>query len=112
MNNTFIIRKSTKEVKYKDRKDVKTFCTLDDTESTEIMKFNSFDQAMEEIKKSKYLPDCSKIGNLYLIIEYLIECCEFDEDGEFISGSDYDCFFEYEFDVENDSLKILNNGGK
>lgn len=110
--NTFEIKKFSAEIRTKDKKEIKTFVTLDrDSEPDPIKKFSTFEEAMEELKKPEYKPSCRYYSGwavpFYMVEEYVIECYEADEDGEFISGSDFDAFWKFKFDSDLDGIKIL-----
>ncbi len=64
---------------------------------------------MREISKDKYKPTCvphSYVVRTYYVSEYVVECYEEDEDGDFVCGSDINYVFEYFFDVNKDDIVI------
>lgn len=86
------IRKNTREISYKDRKEIKEGCTLDqfDQELEIIKVFDDKEKALEELKA--YSSSISKFsggaGAYYLVTEYYVEENEYDEDGDRVSGGD------------------------
>ena len=101
------VKKGKTEIAYKDRKEIKTLCTLDKmgTDAESLGKFHTEEEAVEECKK--HLPDLREYPGLFVIEECYIEIYEEDENGEFVSGSDYDTPIEYEWDEETENIKIL-----
>lgn len=101
------VKKDTREIAYKDRKEIKTLCTLDkmDIDPESLGKFHTEEEAVEECKK--HLPDLRECPGFFVIEEYYIEIYEEDENGEFVSGSDYAAPIEYEWDEETENIKIL-----
>ena len=101
------VKKDTREIAYKDRKEIKTLCTLDkmDIDPESLGKFQTEEEAVEECKK--HVPDLREYPGFFVIEECYIEIYEEDENGEFVSGSDYDAPIEYEWDEETENIKIL-----
>lgn len=86
------IRKSTREIGYKKRAEIKEGCTLDQfDQDPEIIKaFDDKDKALNELEL--YKSDICKLsggaGTYYAVTEYYVEENEYDEDGEWVSGGD------------------------
>lgn len=101
------VKKDTREIAYKDRKEIKTLCTLDkmDTDAESLGKFQTKEEAIEECRK--HLPDLRECPGFFVIEECYVEIYEADENGEFVVGSDYDTPIEYEWDEETENIKIL-----
>lgn len=107
--NTFEIKRFTTEIKAANRKDIKTGCCLEDTDPQPVEKFETLEAAQKELKKEVYKPSCvfySSALPYYLVTEYMVECYEADEDGEFVCGSDYDSIYQFQFDEETDNIII------
>ncbi len=108
MKDVFEIKKFSAEIKAKNRKEIKTGCCLEDEEPESIEKFATLEAALKELKKEKYKPTCVYMGGavpFYRVTEYMVECYEENEDGEF-SGSDFDSAYDFAFDTETDTIKI------
>ena len=101
------VKKDTREIAYKDRKEIKTLCAIEQdwTNPESLGKFHTEEEAVEECKK--HMPDLREYPGFFVIEECYIEICEADEEGEFVSGSDYDTPIEYEWDEETENIKIL-----
>lgn len=109
MANTFEIKKFSAEIKAVNRKEIKTGCCLEDTDPQSVGKFETLEAAQKELKKEEYKPSCvyrSSAVPFYLVTEYMVECYEADEDGEFVCGSDYDSAYNFEFDEETNNVKV------
>lgn len=104
MYNTFEIKKFSAEIKSKNRKVIKTGCCLEDIEPESIKKFETLEAALEELKK--YKPSCYNVNGFYHVEEYMVECYEVDEDGDFVEGSDYYSAYEFIFNEEEDKINI------
>lgn len=98
----YCIYKSTAEIKYKDRFNIKPCCTLDDYNQEEIANFNSKEEAIKELKK--YKSDVCKypsaIGPIYKVEEYIVVDVEIDEDGEEKWGDIWE-HTEFQIKVDN-----------
>lgn len=109
MKNVFEIKKFSAQIKAKNRKEIKTGCCIEDTEPESVGKFATLEAAQEELKKEKYKPSCvyrSSAVPFYQVTEYMVECYEEDEDGEFVKGSDFDSTYNFMFDTETDTIKV------
>ena len=86
------IIKNTREISYKNRKEIKEGCTLEqDNMMPEIIKsFDNKDEALKELKS--YESDIKRLsgaaGTYYNVTEYYVEENEYDENGEWVSGGD------------------------
>lgn len=103
----FEIKKFSAEIK--NRNEIKTGCCTDDVEPESVVKFATLEAALKELKKEKYKPTCVYMGGavpFYRVTEYMVECYEENEDGEFVSGSDFDSVYDFAFDAETDEIKI------
>ena len=93
MTNTIILRKGTARLTSGEMKNFTkgdTICGIDS--NPEELKRWSIEQE-EEAKKALSNLKCSyrqPNGSYTVIEEYALEYCECDEDGEFVSGSDFD----------------------
>lgn len=103
------VMKFTVEIKYKDRKNIKTGCCLEDPEPETIKKFDTMEEAVEELKKHR--PDCYYYegGKCYEITEYAVDIHTEDEDGEFVNGSDYDSVYNYTFNEEDENIEVTQD---
>lgn len=84
------LTKYTKETR--NRKEIVEGCTLDDCNPEIIEKFTDSDEALKrlsEMPKSKAEAFSSCGMTFYMVTEYAVEAYEADEDGDFVSGSDY-----------------------
>lgn len=95
------IIKAQKEIAYKNRKSIKQGCTLDDYCMQTINSFRTFGDAKIAFKGLKLKSNIWYNGNLYLVIEYAIQCNEYDTDGIFITGGDILEISEMKIDVVN-----------
>ena len=93
------IIKSQKEIAYKNRMSIKQGCTLDYMQT--INSFGTFEDAKIAFKGLKLKSDIWYNGNVYLVIEYAIQCNEYDTDGGFIAGGDILEISEMKIDVVN-----------
>lgn len=93
------IIKAQKEISYKNRKSIKQGCTLDDCCIQTINSFANLKNAKAAFKGLK--SDIWYNGNLYLVIEYAIECNEYDVDGDFLACGDILEMSEMKIDVVN-----------
>lgn len=64
----------------------------DNCEPIELARWNIEDKEEAETTLAKYQCeyDYGELQNTYYVTEYALEYCDCDEEGEFISGSDYD----------------------
>lgn len=96
------IIKAQKEIAYKNRKSIKQGCTLDDCGAQIVNSFASFGSLEDAKAAFKTLKsDIWYNGNVYLVIEYAIQCNEYDTDGVFITGGDILEISEMKIDVVN-----------
>lgn len=87
------------QIPYKLRKDIVSGCTLYDEEPELIARFNTMEEAKAELAKYKSSVEFVKhTVSYYDVTEYCIEIADFDEEGEFVSGSDYDFLELPDFD--------------
>ena len=93
------IIKAQKEISYKNRKSIKQGRTLDYVQT--INSFETFEDAKIAFKGLKLKSDIWYNGNVYLVIEYAIQCNEYDADGDFITGGDILEISEMKIDVVN-----------
>ncbi len=103
----FEIKKFSAELKKEN--EIKTGCCITDVEPESVVKFATLEAALEELKKEKYKPTCVYMSGavpFYKVTEYMVECYEADEDGEFVSGSDFYSAYDFAFDTETDTIKI------
>ncbi len=93
MNNTIILMKGyarLTESEYKRFTKYDTICG-DDRTPEEVKRYSMEQEEEAKAELAKYNCTYSNNGSgLWTIEEYALEYCEFDDDGEFISGSDYD----------------------
>lgn len=85
----FEIRKTHKEIAYKNRKDIVEGCTMEDENDFVILEsFANKETALEELKKYSTVIDrfSSPIGSMYGITEYCVEENIYDEDDEWIAS--------------------------
>ncbi len=70
----------------------------DDCEPVEIARWKAEDkaEAEEELAKYKCEYDYGELQNAYYVTEYGLEYCDFDEEGEWEAGSDFDLAEEAE----------------
>ena len=93
------IIKAQKEIAYKNRMSIKQGCTLDDWQT--INSFGTFEDAKIAFEGLKLKSGIWYNGNVYLVIEYAIQCNEYDADGDFIAGGDILEISEMKIDVVN-----------
>ena len=107
------IIKAQKEITYKNRKSIKQGCTLDDCYMQTINSFGTFEDAKIAFKGLKLKSDIWYNGNVYLVLEYAIQCNEYDTDGDFITGGDILEISEMKIDVVNsetfETMASFNN---
>ena len=95
------IIKAQKEIAYKNRKSIKAGCTLDNCYMQTINSFETFEDAKIAFKGLKLKSDIWYNGNVYLVIEYAIQCNEYDTDGDLIASGDILEISEMKIDVVN-----------
>ena len=84
------LKKHTKEIR--NREDIVEGCTLDDEYPVVIGKFTVKDEALKRLSEqhkstAESFSNCGM--NFYMVTEYAVEAYEVDEDGDFVSGSDF-----------------------
>ena len=103
------IIKAQKEIAYKNRKSIKQGCTLDYVQT--INSFETFEDAKAAFKSLK--SDIWYNGNVYLVIEYAIQCNEYNVNGDFIASGDILEISEMKIDVVNsetfETMASFNN---
>lgn len=84
------LRKNTREIRYRDRKEIKEGCTLnqDDQYPEIISSFDSKEEALESLKgyKTKIIDYSLATGTYYSVTEYYVEENEYDEEGKWLGG--------------------------
>ena len=95
------IIKAQKEISYKNRKSIKQGCTLDDCRIQTINSFVNLKDAKIAFEGLKLKSDIWYNGNVYLVIEYAIQCNEYDTNGDFIASVDILEISEMKIDVVN-----------
>lgn len=94
----FEIKKRTVEIK--NRKEIQPGCADVDTEPVLIESFDKLEDAKAALKN--YKSDIRQMSGYYFVTEYSVEENEYDEDGEFVSGTDIWCYSEMDkSDVED-----------
>lgn len=104
------VKRFIAEIRTKDRNNIKNGCCLEDTDPETIKKFNTIEEAVEELKK--YQPSCryySSAVPFYKVEEYAVDIHTEDEDGEFVNGSDYDSVYNYTFNEEDGDIEITQD---
>lgn len=104
-----------REVKWKDRMDIKEGCTSLEPDQELIKSFDSLEEAKEELKK--YKTDISKFSaasmRYFAVTEYCIEENEYDEDGELESEGSVWEYSEMRIEVVEkgtyDTLAVCNS---
>lgn len=61
----------------------------EDSSPTEIKRWSIDDEDKAKKELSKYRCSCSRGICIYDVEEYGLEYCKYDDNGEFVSGSDY-----------------------
>jgi len=88
------LQHATGEAKYirNELPDVFSACFMENSDPVEIARFDTEEEARAELKKYKstarVMETCT--GKVWDCEAYALEFFEEDEDGEFLSGSDYD----------------------
>lgn len=82
----FEIVKTTAEISWKERDEIKEGCTMYDVEPEKIASFVTKEESEKELKK--YKTDVCTSGSLFTVEEFSIQENEYDEDGEWIGGGD------------------------
>lgn len=82
----FEIVKTTAEISWKERNEIKEGCTMYDVDPEKIASFGTKEEAEKELKK--YKTDVCASGSLFTVEEFSIQENEYDEDGEWIGGGD------------------------
>lgn len=107
------IRKSTREIDYKNRKEIKKGCTLDqrDQESEAVNIFDSKDEALSALKN--YKSDIQRLsggaGTYYLVTEYYVESVVYADENEYMSDGDIWAFSEMpEFEDQTEVVRVSN----
>lgn len=76
----FEIVKTTAEISWKERNEIKEGCTMYDVDPEKIASFGTKEEAEKELKK--YKTDVCASGSLFTVEEFSIQENEYDEDGE------------------------------
>ena len=95
----YAIIKAQKEIAYKNRMSIKQGCTLDDWQT--INSFGTFEDAKIAFEGLKLKSGIWYNGNVYLVIEYAIQCNEYNVNGDFIASGDILEISEMKIDVVN-----------
>ena len=104
----FEIVKTTAEISWKERNEIKEGCTMYDVDPEKIASFGTKEEAEKELKK--YKTDVCASGSLFTVEEFSIQENEYDEDGEWIGGGDIWKFTPMEIfvvDKETRKTKIV-----
>ena len=105
------VKRFSAEIGTKDRKNIKNgCCLLEDVEPETIKKFDTMEEAVEELKKHQ--PSCRYYSNavpFYEVEEYVVDIHTEDEDGEFLCGSDFDSVYDYTFNEEYGDIEITQD---
>ena len=84
------ILKNYVEIRVKNQHEIVEGCSISCEEPELIAVFDTLAEAEVELKKySTSVHYTPHTVSYYAVTEYCIEICEYDEDGEFESGSDY-----------------------
>lgn len=106
----FELRENTREVKYKDRKEIKEGCTLYQADQYPkiINSFDSKEEALEELKsyKTEIYELSLVVGTYYSVTEYYVEENEYDEAGEWLNGGDIMSFPKSKLDLLKGTVLI------
>ena len=78
----FEIVKTTAEISWKERNEIKEGCTMYDVDPEKIASFGTKEEAEKELKK--YKTDVCASGSLFTVEEFSIQENEYDEDGEWM----------------------------
>ena len=89
MYNKFRILVNTKTFNYKNRKEISLGCTIDEPEPEILETFENEEEALKALEEYKSYIIKYNNGLLFEVVEIALESYEADEDGEFLSGSDY-----------------------
>lgn len=102
----FEIVKTTAEISWKERNEIKEGCTMYDVDPEKIASFGTKEEAEKELKK--YKTDVCASGSLFTVEEFSIQENEYDEDGEWIGGGDIWKFTPMEiFVVDKETRKTI-----
>lgn len=91
MYNTIRLLRGEKRLSYSEFKKFQRGDTIFgvDSDPTEIKRWSIDDKDKAKAELSKYQCSCSRGICIYDVEEYGLEYCKCDENGEFVSGSDY-----------------------
>ena len=97
------LKKNTREMSFKERKEIREGCTLDqrDMEPELVASFEDKEEALAELRKhrSDIRSFSTAVGTMYLVTEFYVEENTYDEDGGFVEGGD---IWDYsEMDLSN-----------
>jgi hypothetical protein len=102
----FEIVKTTAEISWKERDEIKEGCTMYDVDPEKIASFGTKEEAEKELKK--YKTDVCTSGSLFTVEEFSIQENEYDEDDEWIGGGDIWKFTPMEiFVVDKETRKTI-----
>lgn len=106
------LRKNTREIRYKDKAEIKEGCTLnqDDMYPEIINSFDSREEALERLKdyKTEISDYHLATGTYYSVTEYYVEENEYNEEGEWLSGGNIYDFSKIKIGlIEKTSYKAL-----
>ena len=86
------LKKNTREMSFKERKEIREGCTLDqrDMEPELIASYEDKEEALAELRKyrSDIRSFSTAVGTMYLVTEFYVEENTYDEDGKFVEGGD------------------------
>ena len=102
MITKFELKNATREIDYKNKKEITEGCTIyhEGVVWGELIKsFDTKDAALEELKKCKSEAEYCSVGvSFYYITEYYVEENNYDEDGEFVNSEGIWAFAANNFD--------------
>lgn len=102
----FELKKATREIPYKNKKEIVEGCTTNydgDIWPVVINSFDTKDEALEELKKYKSEAEYfSAAVSYYDITEYYVEEIKYDENGEFVDSEGIWAFAENNFSSLNE----------
>lgn len=103
------IKRLEQDFELREGRQIKSLCCVGSEDSAPIVKFYTLEEAREELKKYKptaeYVQEYGSKAHIN-VVEYVIEIYEADEDGDFLSGSDFDSIYNYHYDEDAKHLVI------
>ena len=113
MNKEYRVVAYLTYIPYEQRHFIKDGCVVNGAEY-EYMTMNNFHNLCHPIDLTNhrtidltiYQPECNRLGDVYIVTEYMIESCLVNDNGEWLDTLNYIPAYHYSFDESKDGIKI------